>query len=130
MFGFGFSKLAVLIGIVIAVWYGFKFVGQLDKARKQARANKPPRQSGGGGGSAPEVEDKSIVPSSTSPLEVDEFIPKQTEEEIMAAIVRNACLRRCPSGSVPVYIGEDVTGFFNFETAHLTNFSEGVRLNL
>jgi uncharacterized protein len=56
MFGFGFSKLAVLVGIVIAVWYGFKFVGQLDRARKQAQANKPPRQSGGGG-KAPEVED-------------------------------------------------------------------------
>lgn len=55
---------------------------------------------------------------------------EQTEEEVMAAIVRNACLRQCPSGSVPVYIGEDVTGFFNFETSHLTNFSEGDRLNL
>ncbi len=56
MFGFGFGKLAVLIGIVVAVWYGFKLVGRLDKARKQ--------QQGGGnatrrdsGGKAPEVED-------------------------------------------------------------------------
>ena len=62
MFGFGFSKLAVLIGIVAAVWYGFKLVGQLDKARKQQQANKPPRQSGGGG-KTPEVEDTVQCPT-------------------------------------------------------------------
>ena len=61
MFGFGFSKLAVLIGIVVAVWYGFKFIGQLDRARKQARANKPPRRSGGG--NTPEVEDTVQCPT-------------------------------------------------------------------
>jgi hypothetical protein len=32
----GFSKLVVLIAILLAVWYGFKLVGQLDRARKQA----------------------------------------------------------------------------------------------
>lgn len=60
MFGFGFTKLVVLIGIVIAVWYGFKIVGQLDQARKQSQGRKPPRQtrgSGGGAANAPEVED-------------------------------------------------------------------------
>ena len=62
MFGFGFSKLAVLIGIVAAVWYGCKLVGQLDKARKQQQANKPPRQSGGGG-KASEVEDTVQCPT-------------------------------------------------------------------
>lgn len=77
MFGFGFSKLAVLIGIVIAVWYGFKLVGQLDRARKQQQASKPPRQSGAAGGSAPEVEDTVecpvcgayVVANSASPCE-------------------------------------------------------------
>jgi ribosomal protein L32 len=77
MFGFGFSKLAVLIGIVIAVWYGFKFVGQLDKARKQSQSNKPPRRSAGGGGSTSEVEDTVqcpicgayVVANSASPCE-------------------------------------------------------------
>ena len=62
MFGFGFSKLAVLVGIVVAVWYGFKLVGQLDKARKQAQGNKPPRQPGGGG-NTPEVEDTVQCPT-------------------------------------------------------------------
>jgi hypothetical protein len=81
MFGFGFTKLAVLVGIVVAVWYGFKVVGQLDKARKQAQANKPPRQSGRGGGNdggkAPEVEETVqcpicgayVVAKSSSPCE-------------------------------------------------------------
>ncbi|MFO1057862.1 MAG: hypothetical protein U1E53_12950 [Dongiaceae bacterium] len=37
MFGLpGFSKLIVLVAILVVVWYGFKFVGQVDRARKQA----------------------------------------------------------------------------------------------
>jgi len=56
MFGFGFGKLAVLIGIVVAVWYGFKLVGRLDQARKQQqRGGNPARR--GGGGKPPKVED-------------------------------------------------------------------------
>ena len=38
MLGFGFSKLLVLAAIVLAVWYGFKFVGRLDKRRKEEAA--------------------------------------------------------------------------------------------
>jgi uncharacterized protein len=58
MFGIpSFTKLAVLVGIVVAVWYGFKMVGRLDQARKQKqrqqRGNSGPRA----GGAAPEVED-------------------------------------------------------------------------
>lgn len=35
MFGFpSLSKLIVLVGIIAAVWYGFKLVARLDKARK------------------------------------------------------------------------------------------------
>jgi uncharacterized protein len=56
MFGFGFGKLAVLIGIVVAVWYGFKLVGRLDQARKQQqRGGNPTRRDSGG--KVPEVED-------------------------------------------------------------------------
>lgn len=46
MFGLpSLTKLLVLVGIVLAVWYGFKLVGKLDAARKlqakqQARAAK------------------------------------------------------------------------------------------
>lgn len=36
MFGFpSLNKLLVLAVIIMAVWYGFKFVGQLDRARKE-----------------------------------------------------------------------------------------------
>ena len=34
MFGFSLQKLIVLVGIVAAVWYGFKLVTRLQEARK------------------------------------------------------------------------------------------------
>ncbi len=60
MFGFGFSKLLVLVIIVLAVWYGFKYVGQLDRARKEKQAGNPRRQAGGG--KTPEIEDTEQCP--------------------------------------------------------------------
>jgi hypothetical protein len=39
MFGIGFGKLLLLVLIVVAVWYGFKFVGRLDQKRKQYLAD-------------------------------------------------------------------------------------------
>ena len=78
-----------------------------------------------------EAEGESITPASTSPLGSNgPFKHKQTEEEVMAAIVRNACLQRCPSGTVPVFIGDEVVGFFNHESSSMTNFNLGDRLNL
>ena len=35
MFGFGLGKLLILVIVVAAVWYGFKFVGRLDRKRKR-----------------------------------------------------------------------------------------------
>ena len=46
MLGFSLQKLLVLGLIVAAIWYGFKWVGQLDKARKERL-----RQSGDGAAS-------------------------------------------------------------------------------
>jgi hypothetical protein len=31
---FSFNKILLLIAILVAVWYGFKLVGRLDRARK------------------------------------------------------------------------------------------------
>ena len=31
------SKLLVLIAIIVVVWYGFKLIGQVDRARKEAQ---------------------------------------------------------------------------------------------
>ena len=35
MFGFGLQKLLLLALLIGAVWYGFKYVGRLDEARKR-----------------------------------------------------------------------------------------------
>ena len=35
MLGFSLTKIVVLAAIVAAVWYGFKFVGRLEKRRKE-----------------------------------------------------------------------------------------------
>ena len=79
----------------------------------------------------PEAEGESITPASTSPLDAnDPFEHKQTEEEVMASIVRNACLQRCPSGTVPVFVGDEIVGYFNHESASMINFNLGERLNL
>lgn len=38
MLGFSLTKIIVLGAIVCAVWYGFKFIGRLDKRRKEELA--------------------------------------------------------------------------------------------
>ena len=43
-----FNKLLLLIAILVAVWYGFKLVGRLDRARKQKL-----RQQGADGAKGP-----------------------------------------------------------------------------
>ena len=35
MFGFSFNKLLLTTVIILAIWYGFKWVGRLDRARKK-----------------------------------------------------------------------------------------------
>ena len=55
MLGFSLSKIVVLAAIVVAVWYGFKFIGRLDKRRKEEavaaqraeRAERAPEVDGG-----------------------------------------------------------------------------------
>ena len=39
MFGFSLPKLLVLILIIAAIWYGFKWVGKLDRDRKDRLRN-------------------------------------------------------------------------------------------
>ena len=51
MFGFSLQKLLVLGLIIAAIWYGFKWVGRLDRERKaRLRAGKGGDGSGSGGG--------------------------------------------------------------------------------
>ncbi|MSP89282.1 MAG: hypothetical protein EXQ92_10810 [Alphaproteobacteria bacterium] len=35
MFGLSISKLIVLAAVIAAVWYGFKWIGRMDKMRKE-----------------------------------------------------------------------------------------------
>lgn len=37
MFGFSIGKLLVLIAIVAAVWYGFKYIGRLERMQRGER---------------------------------------------------------------------------------------------
>ena|SRR5690349_14661394 len=43
-----FSKLILLIAIIVGVWYVFRFIGQVDKARQQA-AREAARAAAGAG---------------------------------------------------------------------------------
>lgn len=77
MFGFGLTKLLVLVALVAAVWYGFKFVGRLDEARRQQAGSVKPGRRAGRGGKSPEIEDTVqcpvcgayVVAKSASPCE-------------------------------------------------------------
>jgi hypothetical protein len=53
MFGFSFGKLVVLVGVLLAIWFGFKWVGKIEAERKerlkQAEREGRGEQTGGGG---------------------------------------------------------------------------------
>ncbi len=36
MFGFSLTKLLLTVAIIAAIWYGFKYLGRIDRARKRA----------------------------------------------------------------------------------------------
>lgn len=60
MFGFSLQKLIVLVGIVAAVWYGFKLVTRLQEARKTdaaLRQNTAKRPGAARGDARGEAED-------------------------------------------------------------------------
>ncbi len=35
MFGFSLGKLTILVAIVLAIWFGFKWVGKIEAERKE-----------------------------------------------------------------------------------------------
>lgn len=77
MFGFGITKLLVLAGLIAAVWYGFKFVGRLDEARRRQAAETGPRRRAGSERKSEAIEDTVqcpvcgayVVAGSASPCE-------------------------------------------------------------
>ncbi len=87
MFGFSISKLMVLAGIVAAVWYGFKFVGRLEQARKDAAKTAKTTASGGAAASA----------KSAAPRDVEEMVSCPICGDYVAAQGASACDRTdCP----------------------------------
>jgi uncharacterized protein len=70
MLGFSLQKLLLLAAIIAAVWYAFKFIGQLDRARKEERlrgGGKKPRgwnlRSGSGEAGRKQARDKPPPPA-------------------------------------------------------------------
>ena len=62
----GLPKLILLIGIIVLVWYGFRFLGQVDRVRRRAASEAAARsaaaahrtrQQTGQGSGLPKVED-------------------------------------------------------------------------
>ncbi len=87
MFGFSVSKLLVLAGIVAAVWYGFKFVGRLEQARKDAAKTGKTAASGGAAASA----------NSAAQHDAEEMISCPVCGDYVAAQGASACDRTdCP----------------------------------
>lgn len=52
---FSFNKILLLAAILVAVWYGFKLVGRLDRARKRKLREQAGRPSGRRSNPAPEA---------------------------------------------------------------------------
>ena len=87
MFGFSVSKLMVLAGIVAAVWYGFKFVGRLEQARKDAATAGKTAASGEAAASA----------TSAAPRDAEEMVNCPICGDYVAAQGASACDRTdCP----------------------------------
>jgi hypothetical protein len=47
MFGAGFQKILILIAVVTAVWYGFRFIGQLAAERRKLQREAERRRPAG-----------------------------------------------------------------------------------
>ncbi len=87
MFGFSVLKLMVLAGIVAAVWYGFKFVGRLEQARKDAAKAGTAASSGEAAASA----------KPAAPRDVEEMVSCPVCGDYVTALGASACDRTdCP----------------------------------
>ncbi len=54
MLGFSIQKLLFTVAVVVAIWYGFKWVGRMKEIRKKQAKDRLRRDaSGSGGGGAP-----------------------------------------------------------------------------
>jgi uncharacterized protein len=63
MFGFGLSKLIVLILVILGIWYGFKYMGRVEEVRQALRRAREAaeRQAAQRGGGRPKIEAEDMV---------------------------------------------------------------------
>ncbi len=89
MFGFSLQKLIVLVGIVAAVWYGFKLITRLQEARKTDAAlrQKTANRSGAARGES----------HSEAPIEAEDMVQCPVCQAYIAARSTSSCGRDdCP----------------------------------
>jgi hypothetical protein len=61
MLGFGFSKLVVLVILILAVWYGFKYVGRVEEVRQTLKRARDAAQRGSRSGGAAKIEAEDMI---------------------------------------------------------------------
>jgi hypothetical protein len=61
MLGFGFSKLVVLVIVILAVWYGFKYVGRVEEVRQTLKRARDAAQRGSSRGGAAKIEAEDMI---------------------------------------------------------------------
>jgi hypothetical protein len=69
------NKILMLIAILAAVWYGFKLIGRLDRARK-LKAKNAPRRGDGKKGAAADPETIDLVRGADGKT----FVARETDE--------------------------------------------------
>ena len=70
MLGFSIQKLLFTVAVVVAVWYGFKWVGRVKKIRDKEARDRLRRGAGGGNGAA----GASAGPSGDAPVDAEEMV--------------------------------------------------------
>ncbi len=61
MLGFSIQKLLFTVAVVLAVWYGFKWVGRMKVIREKEAKDKLRRGAGGSGGGAGSADSSSAT---------------------------------------------------------------------
>jgi hypothetical protein len=61
MFGFGFSKFVVLVILILAVWYGFKYVGRVEEVRQTLKRARDAAQRGAARGAPTKIEAEDMI---------------------------------------------------------------------
>jgi uncharacterized protein len=61
MLGFSIQKLLFTVAVVVAVWYGFKWVGRMKVIREKEAKDKLRRGAGGSGGGAGSADSSSAT---------------------------------------------------------------------